>query len=152
MNDETRLHSPDSQHHRKPLPEDTGRTLGPDHIDMVFERLEEARGISSLLYSAVGRGELLPEADLACMGQRRLLQEAEEHLGAFYDQVREERRRDGARQPINQNAVTAALARLKRFDEILAVHTPNDDDHRLLDEAIDLLEGRLPGADEDRAA
>lgn len=110
MNDESRLQATDPIEDtapRKHLPEDTGRTLGPGHLDMVHERIDQAIGISKVLFAAIGNPDLPENAEEAAWGQQRLLEEAIEHLGEY---VRE--RAKGAQETPNagdRSAVSALL-------------------------------------------
>lgn len=225
MNDESRLHSPDALNTatpRKHLPEDTGRTLGPGHLDMVHERIDQAIGIAQTLYAVIANPNNLPAgAEQAAWGQERLLEEAVEHLNEYTRDRAEQARqpvsfeskpppagragidfnlvedltsaviariagahlliedrllgehgagdalhavlddvqakvlrvkkhaaeveRQAARQPVHQNAIDAAVVRLKRLEEVIANDAPEKEDLQLLENAIALLEGRRQG-------
>jgi hypothetical protein len=146
MNDESRLHSPDALNTatpRKHLPEDSDRTLGPGHIDMVHERISQAIGIAQMMHAAIhNRGNLMEGAEDAAWGQQRLLEEAVEHLSEYTRERAEDARREAARQPLHQNALTAAVIRLKRLEGSIANHAPEKEDLELLADSIALLEGR----------
>lgn len=128
---------------RKPLPEDTGRTLGPGHLDMVCERISQAIGISQMMHAAIhNRGNLMEGAEDAAWGQERLLREADEHLVEYLRERADTRRQEATRQPLHENAINAAVLRMKRIDNRLSELGATDDDHKVLDDAVALLEGR----------
>jgi hypothetical protein len=128
---------------RKPLPEDTGRTLGPGHIDMMHERLSQAIGIAQMMHAAIhNRGNLMEGAEDAAWGQERLLREAVEHLEEYLRERAETRRQEAGGQPLHENAINGAVLRMKRIDNRLAELGATDDDHKVLDDAVALLQGR----------
>ena len=125
-----------------PLPEDTGRTLGPGHLDMVHERISQAIGISHMIFAAVHNRENLPDnAEDAAWGQQRLLEEAVEHLNEYTRERAERASQERQQAQPRSKDVDAALSRLKRLDNMMAYPAPNSEDERLLEEAIELLQG-----------
>jgi hypothetical protein len=137
----------------RPLPEITRNTIGPGHLDIVHERLDMAIGIADALFAAIANRAEMPErTESACHGQTRLLEEACEHLSAYQVERAEAGRHEAARQPINSNALAAAVERLNKLSNVMANHAPNNEDFDLLLEALALLEGRLPGGKEAREA
>lgn len=78
---------------QKPLPEETRTTIGPGHLDMLDERITQVIGIAEALYAALSNPEdLQPGTEGACWAQKRLLEEAREHLAAYYHARAEEAR------------------------------------------------------------
>ncbi len=95
---------------RKPLPDDTGRTLGPGHIDMVHERIDQAIGIAKMMYAGIGDLGNLPDGgEDAAWGQQRLLEEAIEHLNEYTRERAEQARRpqavESAPPPTDQGSI-----------------------------------------------